>query len=201
MKFNFSSRDNLLRRPDIYGFRGGTEYDGSPTYVGYGNNDDCTPKQNPCPGYILLNTEFPSVRMTCSSFNGMTFDSKDSHYLLNHPNLKWVNTNISDLMNIDDALTIESQYWKFMFGRILFRGEYRLGKVQLNNYKRNKMGLYISQSNFDVLYFPTGFQVLTCSDSHVNEKTSCSNGGIGENCQLPCGNISKIHGIILSIIF
>jgi hypothetical protein len=171
-----ANQDSREARPDIFGFAGGVEYDNSPQYVGYGNNQDCPdkPKANPCSGYILLNTQYPGGRMTCYG-TGMTYDSQTSYFILNHQNLKWVTTNYIDMLN-EDALTVKNMYWKWAFGRIYYKKEYRIGKIQLNYDSNQQRGFYMTDENYRTKFFSSGFQILTCSN--------CSNGGAGIYCCL-----------------
>lgn len=182
-KYDPTNTENLrLSRPDIYGFAGGIEYNGAPQYIAYGDNRDCEffPKQNPCSGYVLHNSQYPAVRMSCRT-SGMTYDNLNGSYLLNHPNLKWVTINNMDELT-DDALTIEGQGWKFLFGRFLFKRDYRIGKVQVETVRDIPRGFYMTDDNFNTKYFASGFQILTCS--------SCENGGSGRFCCLNGENLN-----------
>lgn len=149
---------NDFKAPETKGFAGGTFYgDNSTTYVGYTiyNASPCSWENNVrVPGYILTNSSAAGVYVQC-----WTFDVKqttNNFYLLNHPNLKWIPTNSSNMLNLTSSVKIPG-FNDFLFGRIQHEGIYYLGKLQISHKK-----LYITTKT-DSKSFDSGVEVLTCT--------------------------------------
>lgn len=158
--------------PEREGVLGGIGYrDKVYQYVGYGNNDfgwACA-GQNPCPGYITVNNPNAGVYMSCHT--GLKFDNLDGYYLLDHPNLEWVATNSSEMLNVPNAIILNGTnglLWPFMFGRTIYQGEYTLGKAHIGN---NAFLLNFYGDNGEERYF-TNFEVLTCNPRPENTSTT-----------------------------
>lgn len=144
-----------MNDPVSYGFVGGYYYkDNSTQYVGYGTFSGYCTVENPCPGGIQL-TPTPGAYVTCANIPSV--DSKSAYYLLNHPNLNWVRSNASNTIarNIPGGITITGNTYTFYFGRILYNGLYRLGKVHAVNGK-----MFLEVAGTENTY--TCYDVLTC---------------------------------------
>lgn len=149
--------DNDRVAPGFYGFVGGVHYTGRPEYVGYGNSN-CGGNQNPCAGYIDISLPNPGGYFSCSS---LMYDRNGSYYLLQHPNLKWVATDITAMKTQQTAVKLVGAIHTFLYGRALYNGQHRLGKVHINT---GDLGLYIQlEDNNKFTKYTTGFEILTCT--------------------------------------
>lgn len=182
--FNSNTREN---RPDIYGFAGGFDFDGSTQYVGYGDDrcglaSDYVGPVNRSGGYILTKLSSAGARICCQ-LKGQYVDRENAYYLLNNKNLEWVQTNGFEFQTGRYEMTTESQILragsgkkKFMFGRVKYQREYLIGKVQFEDLKEFWSGFYMTDENKGTKYYESGFEILTCSQ--------CKNGGTGTFCCL-----------------
>lgn len=89
---------NGLQDPAKYGFPAATSYiDNSTQYIGFGTFPFGMPCTYQSPGYISTNPSAPGIYITCLTqkingmFNEMFYFKDNSYYLLNHPDLQWVN--------------------------------------------------------------------------------------------------------------
>lgn len=159
---------------DKFGLFSGVDYDKSFQYVGYGYCDGrSSPQSVPVPGYISTNSSSPGAFVACSGF--IYQDRENSFYLQSHPELKWVDTDMDDLASQPNVLSIGDDRELF-FGRVFYRGRFRLGTVQVESKGAAKAGLYIRSEKRTTRFFNKNFQVLTCS--------ACSNRGAGKFCCL-----------------
>jgi hypothetical protein len=74
-----------------FGFKAGKYLDGSTVFVGFGDNRMCEPSQFIVPG--RLNAVERKVYMGC--IYGEKTDSTTLLYIIDHPKLEWVKTNIT----------------------------------------------------------------------------------------------------------
>lgn len=100
-----------------------------------------------------------------------TYDYKalyNGHFLLKHPNLKWVPTNTSAMMSLPGTLMI-NPVRPFMFGRIVYKGNYHIGKLHAGG---GAYGLWLNTPVDGQLSFTTNFEVLTCFSNTTTTTTS-----------------------------
>lgn len=164
---------NGLTDPELYGFAGGIDQDGeTKQYVGYGNaeREGCA-NQPKCPGIITTVETGPGCYMTCG---GILYDASTPFYLVNHPNLEWVATNITAMQTLTEAISIGTTV-KLLFGRMQLDGLWTLGKVQ-NGGTGNVFKFYMDVNGQSVGY-DTGFEVLTCKIPATTTTTT----------EAPCG--------------
>lgn len=146
--------------PKFNGFAGGLFYgDKSVEYVAYGNfssTSGCA-FQNPSPGYIRTVSGNAGLYLACGQQE--EFIPGNGFYLLKHPNLLWVNSNITTMTSLPGALKVNNNETPFMYGRIMYSGYYYVGKLHSGS---GACQLYIETAT-GCKHFATGFQVLTCS--------------------------------------
>ena len=116
-----------------FGVAAGAYTGGVIIYVGYGNNWEGWGKllnlnqflrifikisqklvQNPCPGML---TDLPANPGGFYGCGNVRYKADGNYYLLNHPNLRWVQTTSSGMKTLPNALFIMSGLEKFYFGR------------------------------------------------------------------------------------
>lgn len=174
---------NAPKAPEINGVvagkthRTGFDYD---VYVGNGNNlfnSYCT-DQNPVPGFI---STYPGEEAAYLKCGDLYNDTKTANYLLAHPDLKYINTNTVDMLNIAGTLKQNNGVFPFLYGRILFNGRYYSGKVHAGN------GAFIMRFNTadGEKNATTNFDVLTCTPPTTEIETTTPNFA-------PCGNFKII---------
>lgn len=145
---------NDIKGPELNGFQGGIHFVDGKTrlYVGYGYSG-CG--QSMSPGYIITNSSAPGCYMACG---GLYYDKSQVYYLVAHPKLTWVPTDLKAMYNVPGTLKISDGRWPFMFGRILYKGFYTLGKI----HHTTESSFYI-QNEETSIPFTTGFEILACS--------------------------------------
>jgi hypothetical protein len=105
--------------------------------------------------------------MSCGT--GLRFDNTNAYYLLNHPNLDWVDTNTTEMTKIPDVIWLARyQQLPFMVGRTIYKGEWTLGKAHA--------GATFFLFNFwdgaiEPRYY-TNYQVLVCRPKVANSVTT-----------------------------
>lgn len=105
-----------LTELSTYGTLGGTFSDGLPWYAGYGDNNGCI-GQNICPVLLTNNPANPGGFITCG---GGHYKVGNLFYVIDHPNLVWVETNNTDMTsNLPNALKITGNKYVFLFGRVV----------------------------------------------------------------------------------
>lgn len=171
LKFDLNADPDSPTSPRILGVVGGINFDNTPQYVGYGDSGCLRPPQNPCPGFISLDSSSLAVGTYMSCGSGIRYGGDNAYFLKNHKNLRWIDSNNQDMLTQWEAIRIVGKTWSFMVGRIMYEGDYRMGKV---NYNNDIYGFYMIDENGNEIFFATGFQILTC--------TSCKNGGAGRYC-------------------
>jgi hypothetical protein len=150
---------NNPKAPEFDGFEGGVSYKDNLTkqYVGYGG--PCG-GYNTVPGFIDTTAANPGCLITACE-GGDVFDNKTAFYLLSHPNLTWIKTDIKNTLKIFDAVKI---YWgsrpTFMFGRIKVANFYRFGFIWSQDQDQN-MFIFKSQNGNAVT--SSEFEILSCS--------------------------------------
>lgn len=154
--------------PELYGVVGGVTFDNKTQYIGFGRNFCGYPAQIPCPAYIQ--TEKPAGAYTFCA-NTTNFDDNQAFFLLNHTDLRWVDTNSTHIKSIPTILKVTGLYYSFAIGRSFLKGQYRVGKVHLN---RLAIGLRIKSEVGKGAFYNNKFQVLTCN--------RCKNNGTGQYC-------------------
>lgn len=150
---------NGINDPVSYGFAGGvsTKDFNRFEYVGYDNStgSGCA-GISPVPGYILTSPASDAgVYITCTN----DFKASNGFYLLEHPNLKWVPSDTTEMMSLPGTLMI-NPVKPYMFGRILYKGNYHIGKLHAGG---GAYGLWLNTPFDGQLSFTTNFEVLTCS--------------------------------------
>jgi hypothetical protein len=82
--------------------------------------------QDKCPGFILTNSTAPGCYMACHK---MDYDKSQVFYLLAHPKLAWIPTNITHMMTLPGTLKVTGGNYPFLFGRSKDNGIYQVGKI------------------------------------------------------------------------
>lgn len=148
--------------PAMNGFAAGIYMkDNSTQFVGYGHYPSTSPLfvTSPSSTFILLNP--PGALM--SGGNG-TLDNTKAFYLLNHPSLTWILTNQTEMMNLPNTIKLNLGTYPYFFGRVMYNGSYRVGKVHAGN---GAFGLWIQLVTNEIRISDL-FEVLTCSSNLVN---------------------------------
>lgn len=182
---------NSPNDPEIYGFEGGIGYkENVKQFVGYGNftSWNCL-GENPTPGGVQITASI-GVHIICK--NQPIVDKKSAFYLLKHPNLKWISTTTSRMFVVPGTLKLGyGSFPTFYFGRTIYKGEYRVGKV------------HASRNFFDGLWIETEdgekergeFEVLVCEDPM--DTTTSTTEKVEEyeapNLESPCGEFFKFQ--------
>lgn len=140
---------NGINDPVLYGFSGGVSTKDLKTlqYVGYGNytGSPCD-AQNPVSGYVLTSPALSAgVYMVCTNDYKAIYNG---HYLLKHSNLKWVPTNTTAMMTLPGTLMI-NPVRPFMFGRILYKGNFHIGKLHAGG---GAYGLWLSTADGSLIF-------------------------------------------------
>lgn len=158
---------NKISHPMIYGFQGGVHFKDNLTkeYVGYGG--PCSNGENPVPGYIDVNQTKPGCFIEC---NPEMYDNQGIYYLLYHPDLAYVPTDINTTQNIPGVLKLTASQ-TYLYGRVKYLGAYHLGKVVT---VASALGLYIDGSSGSFIKYTTGFEVLACSNNSLQPAKVCS---------------------------
>lgn len=127
--------------------------------MAFGNAASCN-NQHQAPCSLTITGSSPGCNIPCGSTQ--VYDGKTSFYLLSNANLHWVPTDATNLVNIPNAIKVLGPF-NFMFGRILYNGNYILGKVQAGN------GIYNFQTvtSNGQIQNTTGFEILTCSIANL----------------------------------
>lgn len=147
---------NDVTTPERFGFQGGIHYKDNVTkqFVGLGDGSSCG-GQNPVPCHILT-FGVPGCYIACGGPE--RFDNKSTvKYLQAHPLLTWVPTDNTAMMSVSGTLKI-SGTTSFMFGRVLYKGYYQVGKI-------HTPGQFFFNGPSGVIGYSTGFEVLTCGVS------------------------------------
>lgn len=101
-----------------------------------------------------------TFKVYMSSSNGPQPNSSQPRYLLNHPDLVWIQTNKTGVTKVNNTIRMQSGNYRVMVGRVLYNGFWYVSKVHYDN---GALGLYISGygtlSNF---MYDVNFEVLTC---------------------------------------
>lgn len=159
---------NAIDGPKTYGFNAGTYINGFNAYVGMGDNTQCS-NQIPCAGFLTDNPANPGGYFGCDA-NTVRYRNRGNFYLLNHPNLKWIQTNLTHMMTLPSLIEIGSSS-KFSFGRYVVNGVTYLGKFQKTRRLWNFnvfLLIWISLVGFNYINgsnetkIQTGFDILTC---------------------------------------
>jgi UDP-N-acetylmuramoylalanine-D-glutamate ligase len=80
------------------------------------------------------------------------------YYLLDHPKLAWVKTNVTEMHKVNGALKVSDKTSLLMFGRIKYNGFQTLGKI----YQKPIKTFVIKTSDTTKLDIETNFEVLLC---------------------------------------
>lgn len=167
---------NDIKAPETKGIAGGSFYgDNSTAYVGYGNfPPPFCQGQIPSPGGISTNSSSAGAYPICG---GHRQDKFSAHYLLKHPDLQWVVTDLNNTLKIPGLIRINSG--SFLIARMWFNGIYNLGKVFAS------LGsIWIGIEGGETKIDSGGFEVLACSNATL---------------QSPCGKFIYLN--ILVVIF
>jgi hypothetical protein len=145
---------NDIQGPELNGFQGAVHFiDGkSKQFVGYGKS--CG-DQTKSPGYILTNSSAPGCYMACGA---LYYDKVNAFYLLAHSDLKWVPTDLKAMYNVKGTLKTSDGRLYFMFGRIMYKGFYTLGKIH-----HTTGSSFFIQNEYESIHFDSGFEVLACA--------------------------------------
>jgi hypothetical protein len=153
---------------ELYGFQGGISSTDRITkqYVGYGSSCE---DQDPVPCSIETRLNSTSgCFISCDSQE--IFDNKTAFYLRSHPNLAWIPINLDSresnflhkLIEIPGLIKMTGGAWPFLFGRIVYLGNYQIGKVYAG---AGRIGLDPNIANGR-----SNFEVLTCASQVLNDK-------------------------------
>lgn len=115
-----------------------------------------------CGGQIEVpcNIETTTSKKGCYfSCNTERVDNKTSYFLVRHPNLIWIPTDSNRVNSITDTIKINGGKNPLMFGRVMYKGNYQLGKVHAQS---GRYRLTI-QGQGGEISFINGFEVLSCS--------------------------------------
>lgn len=146
---------NDIKAPETKGFVGGNFFsDNSTAYVGFGYfpGIDCS-GQSPAPGFISTNSSAPGVYLPCGS---LRYDNFSAYYLQKHSDLKWIPTNLNNVLKVPGILKINDQQ-SFLFSRVWMNGIYYLGKLYGTATPSFWITLAAGEKKIDV-----GFEVLAC---------------------------------------
>lgn len=148
---------NAANAPEVDGFAGGFLYGTNQTqYIGYGDFTGICAVSNPNPGHILISPN-PGIFSIC--FNEYNFN-RSGYYLLNHPDLLWVDTTVLTMLDVPGVIKQDvNPIWSFLYGRIFYEGRYVVGKLHAGS---GVFKMYM-RTNTELKEFITGFQVLTCT--------------------------------------
>jgi len=155
----FDAKGNYAQ-PDTNGFVGGTFSDGRKSYVGYGYdwNNNCN--QFPAPGRISTDPVKKGTYMPCG---GDVLDSDYGYYLLNHGDLRWVETDFIAMRTLPGAITITSNSgYPTLFGRVKIGNRYSVGKVHNG---KGIFGFFFTQDDGTEALMTYGFEVLVCNSN------------------------------------
>lgn len=122
--------------PEIYGFKSGEIFETGEnysTYAGYGTYNGLACAGYPIPSVISTFPEEEGAYLPCG---GSRLKDTDSvYYVLNHPNLQYVRTNIDDVNNVAGALRISGYTTQdFMFGRFQYKNKTIGGKINIDSW-------------------------------------------------------------------
>lgn len=146
--------------PEVNGVVGGAFEDGRKAYVGYGNNWGQNCQLFPCPGRISTD---PTKKGTYVPCGGEYLDTDYGYYLLNHPDLRWVETDYISMRTLKGAVTITADNGHpFLFGRIKLGDRYAIGKVH-NGKGIFRLGFMHKDNNEVGIFY--GFEVLVCNSA------------------------------------
>ena len=110
--------------------------------------------ENPCPGRLTDAPAKPGAYFAC---NGAYYASTGNFYLLNHPNLMWVRTNVSNMLSVPSVLKIiMASNFTLLYGRYVKNGNTYLG----SGHERFSMLVLPALSN-EIKAF-ANFDVMTC---------------------------------------
>lgn len=164
--------------PKLYGVLAGYSFkdDKTEQYIGHGATGYFSSK-----ACIIQTTAEPGCHI--DYMDEMITSTKDTFYLVSHPNLTWIATDDEKVFKIPDVIryTTENMGFNFMYGRVKIGGFYRMGIVETTY--PSLEGYYFS------LITPAGkkwlneFEVLSCSSKS----------------ELTCGNVVKYNEINLLI--
>jgi hypothetical protein len=130
-------------------------------YVGFGNLTCGV--QGSIPGFIygdnLPLLKKRGVYSSCKSLlTSEIFDDKSAYYLLNHPNLAYVQANSTSLWSVPNTLRLNSTEYVYFFGRT---SSY-LGKVRNQDKSSSMAAMYYLLPITNLEMITTQFDVLTC---------------------------------------
>jgi hypothetical protein len=140
--------------PELDGFGGGVNLDGSIAYVAFASSINCL-NQFLSPCALTTNSNNPGCNYQCGST--AVFDKNSTYYLQKNSNLAWVSTDALTVMNVPNTVKIVGPTI-FMFGRAQVNGLYILGTVQ----EKNGNFVFQSLSSNGSIQALTNFEILTC---------------------------------------
>jgi hypothetical protein len=146
--------------PEVDGFVGGISLKDNQTkqYVGYGGSCE---DLFPVPGFINTRATYPGCFYSCGEEK---FENKTSFYLLSHPNLTWIPSDVEKMMKIFDSVSVRTfGGWfnpQFLIGRVMYKGNYRVGNIVANY---NKVQKFRMQDEGREISLERDFEVLSCS--------------------------------------
>jgi hypothetical protein len=132
--------------------------------------------------------------------NSPSIDNLTASYLLQHPLLTWIDTNVTLMQNVPGAIWVNSTNANnsFLIGRAYRNGYYEVSKVIVEGGVKG-MWLITSAGHEHLL---NGFQVLTCRDTSITtttiapvfDKSSCV---ISQNLTGSSGNYLKSACVVI----
>lgn len=122
--------------------------------MGYAFAANCSTLKTP--GYIITNATAPGCYVMCGGVTNLY--KKRIFYLLDHPKLAWVKTNITEIRKVNGTLKVSDEALSLMFGRVKYKGFQTLGKV----HQKPKLTFVIKTSATTKMEVNTDFEVLSC---------------------------------------
>lgn len=159
---------NAVSAPEVNGFQGGVHYADNVTkqFVAYCDGTPCS-NQNPVSCCLRL-VNGPGCYVTCGG--GLKFDNKSVKYLLNHPQLTWVKTDTTAMQSLPNVLQVSGNGGIFFFGRVLYQGNYQVGKTHAGPPAVGYMFYFEGPSG--PIAYSNGFEVLTCAPVTTTTSTT-----------------------------
>lgn len=112
--------------PARYGVLAGRNLDGSPIYVGQGDNSQFD-EMKPCSARISNDPWEPGLFMTTS--NGEFFSDKNAFFLANHSTITWIKVTAWTSFPHPNAIKWMAGKYPMMFGRKVYPDFTAVGRV------------------------------------------------------------------------
>ena len=116
-----------INGPAEVGVLVGTYFDGSPNYLGRGDNT-LNLNQKPCPARISVNSLKPGAFM--QNLNTEVYDNQNAEYLHDHPNMMWFKETGNTAMSNSKAIKFISSTSQMMMARKNFTSFTLVAKVR-----------------------------------------------------------------------